>query len=888
MATILVAETPPLIFIPPRLGSTTSSTPGSPRLYPSQHTWRKYGQLDRSWPPRDGKSGTGWQGELSRYPYLLLLGEVGSGKTALLRYLQLHGMPDEGGGLQVRPCLYLSLSRGAVPPPVGQLASLLAGEGYSQEQVRDLLESGEARILIDNLDAVGAPGISWLEEVQRWYPRSQCLVTARRELSPFLPGFEVLRLLPWSGGMVEQWIALQGIARRAVRRSALMEAIRTVPDLPLTPLLVWLLAELVQRGLEFPRQCLEVYDSYARLLLSRCSCQGGIGALLEVDLSLALFGSLALRADGAGKLKRHIAIELIAARMAQVGLKAQAAEEVLDEIGVGSGLLAPVDDEEVIFTSLGLKSYLGARERTHHPEGIAQPPAIRGHWPGIARENLLCASMAADAGPLIKALLRGKDDIFHHRLFEAARRIGAARYVPVEDRQQVRGRLLRLFWQGPYEQQQQQALSGLCWMADREIAGHFVKALGSPIVFIRARAAEALARVRWGETAPDLQKALGDPAWRVRMYAAEGLGRIGDAGNWPVLAASLGDPHWQVRIAAADALGWLGAGEAAPQVHRALVAGYPSSQYHAVAVFRRLGLVSEAEYPMKAAEDQDLALRIRLAEALLRLGTEVAFEMLYEVLDGQDGRARLAVASVLAKEGAGAAMEVLKKGYEADDAGLRYRAALGTSFAPFICSIDYLADERQRLQLLAGFLEALLRDQAWKVRGVAAIALGSMGQSSMGPAIAALLEDPDHFVSTNAAVALGMAGCREAAGALLAVLGDEDRAETTRALAGRALGTLGVHTALGPLGQALSAGGVLLRMNAAQALGNLGEAAQLDPLLHSAAEDEEPLVRNAAFEAARRICERGEIELTQNSLNSVASFRRRAVMDAVTLLQRYY
>lgn len=115
-------ETPPLIFIPPRLGSTTSPVPSSPRLYPSQHTWRKYGQLDSRWSPREGNRGTGWQGELSRYPRLLVLGEVGTGKTALLRYLQLHGMPGEGGGLPVRSCLYLSLGREGMPPPVESLA----------------------------------------------------------------------------------------------------------------------------------------------------------------------------------------------------------------------------------------------------------------------------------------------------------------------------------------------------------------------------------------------------------------------------------------------------------------------------------------------------------------------------------------------------------------------------------------------------------------------------------------------------------------------------------------------------------------------------------------------------------------------------------------------
>lgn len=886
--TSLVSEEAPQIFLPPRLGLARPSLHHAPRLYPSQYTWRKHGQLDRSWSRSEDKKGTAWQAELNRHPRLLVIGEVGSGKTSLLRYLHLQDVPYAEDGLPVRRRFYLSLRRGALPPPGESLESRLAGEAGTQAGVKVLLERGEVQVLLDDLDAVGASAVPWLREVVDWYPRSQWLVVSRRDLKESLSGFEVLHLLPWNGRLVEQWVAAQGWAGKVVSRSALREALRTVPDLALTPLLVRLLADLVGRGLELPRRCLEIYDSYARLLLSRCSYRGGVSALLEVDLSLELLGPLALQADGGGKLQRGMAVELIAARMAQIGLKIHAATAVLDEVGVGSGLLAVVGEEEVCFPSLGLRCYLGARERTHHPEGKGPSAAARGLRRGISREELLWVSMAADPGPSLRALLGARDDIFHRRLLEAARQIGAARYVPVEYRQQVRVRLLRLFWQGVYEEQQQQALAGLCWMADQEIMGHLVSAVRNPLALIRTRAAEALARMRGPETIPSLQEALGDPAWKVRVHAAEGLGRLGDRGQWRGLAVALDDPHWQVRISAADALGWLGVEAAAPRLRAALLEGYCSPQYHTAALFGRLGMTGEAEFPQKAADDQDLALRIRLAEALLRLGTETSYDLLYEVLHGQEVRARLAVAAVLAKEGVAEALDVLRSGCESGDAGLRYRAALGASFVPFVCSIEYPPDERQHLQPLSGHLETLLRDPSWKVRGVAAVALGSMGPLAMGRPIAALLEDPNHFVSTNAAVALGMASDGKAAGALLAVMEDEGRPETTRAFAGRALGTLGVHTALEPLSQALRTGGVLLRVNAARALGDLGEATHLELLLRRATEDEEPLVRNAAFAAACCLCEREEIELTQEALNCLPAFRRRAVVDAVTLMQRYY
>jgi HEAT repeat protein len=880
MTTSLASEEAPQIFIPPRLGQAKPAIHYSPRLYPSQYTWRKYGQLDSRWSRAEEQKEAAWQVELSRHPRLLVLGEAGSGKTSLLRYLCGQGVPA-GADLPARWRFYLPLGRGALPPPGAPLENRLAGEAGSPAETKALLETGGAQILVDDLDMAGAAAVPWLREVVEQYPHSQWLVAARRDLSASLPGFEVLHLLPWNGRLVEQWVAAQGWAGVAVPRSALREAIGAVPDLTLTPLLVRLLAELVRRGLELPRRGLELYDAYARLLLERACFPGRISALFETELSLELLGPLALQADGAGRLKRPLAVELIAARLAQVGLKAQAVVEVLEEVGVGSGLLAWAGEEEIAFPNPGLRCYLGAREHLRHPEGKTQRPAA-------PREELLWAAMAADASPSLRALLRARDDIFHHRLLEAARQIGAARYVPVEHRQQVRARLLRLFWQGAYEPQQQQALSGLCWLADPETTHHFAQALRSPLVMIRTRAAEALARLRRQEALLSLQAALGDPAWKVRMHAAEGLGRLGEVGSWRALAAALDDPHWQVRLSAADALGWLGVEEAAPRLRAALLEGYDSAQHQAAALFCRLGLSREAEFPRKAADDQDLALRLRLAEALLRLGTETAYETLYELLHGQEGCARLAVAAVLAKEGVGEALEALRHGCEAGEAGLRYRAALGASFVPLVCSIEYPPDERQPLWPLAGSLEGLLQDPSWKVRGVAAIALGSMGLADRALAIAALLEDADHFVSTNAAVALGMAGCGEAAGALLAVLEDERRAETTRAFAGRALGKLGVRAALVPLHRALGGGGLLLRLNAAQALGELGEALQLEALLRGAVADEEPLVRNAAFAAAQQVCERGRIELTPEALDHLPAFRRRAVVDAVTLLQRYY
>jgi HEAT repeat protein len=174
-------------------------------------------------------------------------------------------------------------------------------------------------------------------------------------------------------------------------------------------------------------------------------------------------------------------------------------------------------------------------------------------------------------------------------------------------------------------------------------------------------------------------------------------------------------------------------------------------------------------------------------------------------------------------------------------------------------------------------LIAALLDQDYEVRELAAQALRELGEPAVEPLIAALL-DQDSKVRQLAAKLLGELGNTRAVEPLVAALQDE--AETVRNAAAVALGEIGDpraveplvtalrnvgmsltvqyslrmlgQPAVGPLIAALKDGDWRVRVQAAKALGEFGDARAVESLL-AALEDEAPIVHWEIVEVLRRI-----------------------------------
>jgi HEAT repeat protein len=856
------------LFIPPRLGLSTALLRNPSPLYPLQNSWRWHGISNPLEPPRRD-----FQNGETPFPHrTLLVGTVGSGKTTFLDNFHLCGLPWICDSEKSSPHR-LALDRDALHPI----------------ETLNIPSAEDTWLLIDPPDLDGAT-TTWISSLVERYPRHRYLVTARADSHHPLPDFHLLRILPWSARMIEQWIAARDQRTPSFPRSRLIGMIEFCgehTDFLLTPLLLALLADMAQRGISFPRSFAELHDFYIRLLLDRSRRSGGISALLETDLKLRLLAALAGKMGALDResLEPDETRAILAGCLKDAGLHSDIADDFLREVGFCSGLVQYSDTHEITFLYPDIRRYLQAREDLHGTDKRQSPTRQSAEGPTI-RTTLFHAALASDFIPRLPHL-QITDDLFRRHLCTTARYIGVGRNVPIGLQTQIRTRLLRQFWQAPYELLQQQALAALCWIADRHLLAHFQEALTNKVPFIRVRAAEALSHLRSPESGAALCRALEDKSWKVRRQATEGLGRIGDPSHWNTVARRCRDPHWQVRIAAAEALGWLGIPEAVPILHQSLLEGYPSSQYHTSALLTRLNLHREAEFPQKAAEDQDLFTRVRLAEAIWRIGDNSSRQLLFDPLDDENQEAQLAIASVLAKEGFPAAQRALTSGCNATAPLTRYRAALGAAHIPPVCSINYPLDERQVMAPLIPHLTSLLEDDSWQVKGVAAVAIGSFGCPEWAEPIIPLLEDGNHFVATNAAVGLNLAQCRKAEKMLLSVLKNSDRPETARAFSARSLGALGISTARNTLLKALSGEGILLRMKAAQALGDIGDRKDMEQLLRQAVVDEELTVRNAAFAAVHRICQREKIILDQDFLQKQPQRRRRVIADAVSLLERY-
>ena len=115
-----------------------------------------------------------------------------------------------------------------------------------------------------------------------------------------------------------------------------------------------------------------------------------------------------------------------------------------------------------------------------------------------------------------------------------------------------------------------------------------------------------------------------------------------------------------------------------------------------------------------------------------------------------------------------------------------------------------------------------------------------------------LLDSEDQGLRAAAADALGWLGDARAVPPLLTILQDPDDHEAVREIAAEALGKLGGSAAVQPLIDALADPREWIRRAAAQALGELGEPRAMDSL-SALLGDESTMVQDAAFDAIKRL-----------------------------------
>jgi HEAT repeat protein len=175
--------------------------------------------------------------------------------------------------------------------------------------------------------------------------------------------------------------------------------------------------------------------------------------------------------------------------------------------------------------------------------------------------------------------------------------------------------------------------------------------LGDRDAAARCLAARLLGVLRSEQALSALATILEDPDWAVRRDAAEALGQIGASRSAPALSALLDDPHARVRIAAARALSELRGGTPDGALARAL---------------RR---------------EQDLEVRLHLAEALGRCSTPRARRALRGLLTDQSEPLRVVAASHLVTASDSRGARLLSERLRSESPRVRSEAAQALAHA---------------------------------------------------------------------------------------------------------------------------------------------------------------------------------------------------------------
>ncbi len=219
---------------------------------------------------------------LARQRLLVLLGDPGSGKTSLLKYLALQWAENDQGSLP----LWIDLKEYG-EQPIGLKQHLESGKpcfGLDARKVEEQLRNGQATLYLDGLDEIfdARKRANVIEQVTAFsarYPQAPVVLTSR--IIGYEPdrlrnaGFAHATLEDFDDEQVfaflQQWHAvaeedpqertrLQNQLRRAVETS------RAIRELAGNPLLLTMMA-ILNRNQELPRNRVELYREASRVLL---------------------------------------------------------------------------------------------------------------------------------------------------------------------------------------------------------------------------------------------------------------------------------------------------------------------------------------------------------------------------------------------------------------------------------------------------------------------------------------------------------------------------------------------------------------------------------------------------------------------------------------------
>ncbi|OQY21452.1 MAG: hypothetical protein B6I35_08390 [Anaerolineaceae bacterium 4572_32.2] len=507
---------------------------------------------------------------LGGHPQLVILGEPGAGKTALLAYIALScarsTMEAEQaettlGPDQKRLPIYVPLpamdwdepnetdlecqeetptdnSEDAQPEDdaieklLNIALSAVGGKSTLTSALRQYLEAGRAIVLADGWNELPPQqrqqAAVWLTELNTALPGNLWLVGAgARGYAPLIEGFVPLALAPWNIIQVEEfarrWVEAYACededspvsARRLIVE--LQSAARTANS----PLELALRAFVYLAAQETPASRAKLFDRALELLLWQ---EQEDDAWMSATGRMAL-GQLAIQLQQEERTtcqREEIEAAIETALPPAEELPANATARVFRALTGERGLLLLAGDDLYAFVHPLWQAYLVARQLiavapTTLVERLNDP-----HW----AEALRFYAEIGDMGPLVTEWLRTPDDMFYTRLRTLGAWIGAAPDGAAW-RNGAMAILARVFLKPGHPAQAQQTLAEALAATNMPgVAYLFKQALKHRSAETRASAMLGLARIATESDLPILEAVLEDESPFVREAAVRGLAHM--------------------------------------------------------------------------------------------------------------------------------------------------------------------------------------------------------------------------------------------------------------------------------------------------------------------------------------------------------------------------
>ncbi|NIM13846.1 MAG: hypothetical protein GTO45_17520 [Candidatus Aminicenantes bacterium] len=380
---------------------------------------------------------------------------------------------------------------------------------------------------------------------------------------------------------------------------------------------------------------------------------------------------------------------------------------------------------------------------------------------------------------------------------------------------------------------QWQAAENLGKIGDPRAVEPLINVLKTGLFSTRKKAAQALAKIGKPALIP-LIDALNSEVSDTREHAAMALGYMGDTKTVELLIGALRDDYSSVRVQAAEALGKIRDAKAVKPLINALKDDEIAAREAAAKALIKLGKPAVNSL-MNALKNRDALVRLRVIDILGKIGGAKTVELIISALKDCDSNVRWKAVDTLCRIGDTRAVEPLIDTLKDSNNYVRWCAAE---------ALGELGDVRAAAPLINA-----LRDEYVRKRAKEALDKIADGRA-VDPLIKAL-KNNDYYIQLTAAKTLEKFGWKPANDIELAVylIVKEDWEK---------LPFIG-KPAVAPLINALKDGDYLVRRNAAEALGKIGDAEAVE-LLINALKDEDYFVRSNAAGALGKIGDARAVE----------------------------